>query len=210
MARLAPKLDVIRTLFGLSRNQCAFPKCEQALFNHRNQFIAQICHIEAALPGGERFNPESTDEDRRDFNNLIILCYPHHIETNDEKKFTVEVLREIKTSHESQNSEARLAINDEKLIEINNYIKRNWLQIDYANKHQHLYREYGFAVDINIDLDFTELSKILEDLICQLDISSSELRQSLTSDVSFQSSKNGQIEFGRLQSIHFWETVCLF
>jgi hypothetical protein len=83
MTRLTPKSEVIRALFARSGNQCAFPGCAQLLVNHKNQLIGQVCHIEAATPGGERYNQRQTDEERRDYNNLLLLCYPHHVETND-------------------------------------------------------------------------------------------------------------------------------
>jgi hypothetical protein len=35
MARLAPKIDVIRALFARSGNQCAFPRYVQALVNQK-------------------------------------------------------------------------------------------------------------------------------------------------------------------------------
>lgn len=34
-------------------------------------FIGQICHIEAAEEGGERFKPIMTNEERRAFDNLM-------------------------------------------------------------------------------------------------------------------------------------------
>ena len=56
MARLAPKLEVLRTLFALSGNQCAFPGCNHSLISNKGTFITEICHIEAANEGGERYN----------------------------------------------------------------------------------------------------------------------------------------------------------
>lgn len=68
--------------------------------NARNQFVAQICHISAAAPGGERYDPSLTDEQRRAYDNLIILCYAHHVETNDVSRFSVRDLTEMKRTHE--------------------------------------------------------------------------------------------------------------
>ncbi|MCD9481808.1 hypothetical protein GLP25_01220 [Photobacterium phosphoreum] len=60
MARKAPKIEVIKRLCILSKNQCAFPGCD-----HTNgEYIAQLCHIEAAEKGGERYNENQTDEER--------------------------------------------------------------------------------------------------------------------------------------------------
>jgi hypothetical protein len=37
-------------------------------------FIGQLCHIEAAEEGGQRFNERMTNEERRAFENLLLLC----------------------------------------------------------------------------------------------------------------------------------------
>ena len=91
----------IKKLFALSGNQCAFPDCNVVfVLPERQEIIAQICHIEAAEIGGERYNPNQTDNERRDYNNLILLCPNHHVETDDTVKYTVEVLKEMKRNHE--------------------------------------------------------------------------------------------------------------
>lgn len=65
-------------------------------------FVGQVCHIEAAKEGGERFNPKQTNEDRRAFNNLMLMCYEHHIITNNVDEYTVERLKQMKASHEAK------------------------------------------------------------------------------------------------------------
>jgi hypothetical protein len=98
--RLAPTKETLRRLYVLSGNQCAFPGCEKPLFNHEGNFVAQICHIEAAMPDGERFNKYMSNEERRSFGNLLLLCYPHHIETNKINIYSTEKLKKIKSDHE--------------------------------------------------------------------------------------------------------------
>lgn len=95
MRRLAIKVDVLKALFARSGNQCAFPGCTQPLINAKNKYIGQLCHIEAASRGGERYNPDGNDEHRRRFENLVLLCYRHHVETNDVDEYPVERLLEI-------------------------------------------------------------------------------------------------------------------
>jgi len=93
--------STIKKLFALSGNQCAFPDCNVIfVLPERQEIIAQICHIEAAEIGGERYNPNQTDDERRDYNNLILLCPNHHVETDDTLKYTVEALKEMKRNHE--------------------------------------------------------------------------------------------------------------
>lgn len=71
MARIAPTRETLIALFAKSGNVCAFPGCTHELVTSRNIFVGQVCHIEAANQGGQRFNPNSTDEQRRSFENLL-------------------------------------------------------------------------------------------------------------------------------------------
>jgi hypothetical protein len=108
--RLKPTGETLRELFLKSGNLCAFPDCEQLMMNAKGVFIAQVCHIEAAEEGGERFNPKMTNEERRHFANLMLMCYPHHAETNDVKAFPVAKLKKIKADHEGRFSNPDRAI----------------------------------------------------------------------------------------------------
>jgi tetratricopeptide (TPR) repeat protein len=100
MARKPNKLTIVRRLFALSGNQCAFLDCVHELINAKGQFVAEICHIEGANPGSARFKATQSDEDRRAFENLLLLCHKHHIETDDEKEFDVPRMQKIKADHE--------------------------------------------------------------------------------------------------------------
>jgi hypothetical protein len=103
--RLAPTWETLRELYLKSGNQCAFPSCTKVLFNAAGVFVGQICHIEAAAPGGERFNSQQTNEERRHVSNLILMCYDHHVETNKVDAFPVEKMRHIKEEHERKFSD---------------------------------------------------------------------------------------------------------
>ncbi len=100
--RLTPKKDVVRELYLKSGNQCAFPGCTHLMMNAEGEFIGEMCHIEAAEPGGERFNPNMTNEERRAFSNLVLLCHKHHVITNNVDKYPVKVLQKMKGDHESK------------------------------------------------------------------------------------------------------------
>lgn len=102
--RLNPKIQTLKKLFALSQNRCAFYNCTCPIVNEYNQVIAQVCHIEAANVGGERFNPAQSNEDRRQFENLILLCQHHHTETNDVTRFPTTVMKQMKASHEAKAS----------------------------------------------------------------------------------------------------------
>lgn len=136
--RLPPKTKTLRELYLKSGNQCAFPECHSLMVDGEGVFIGQVCHIEAAEEGGERFNGKQTNEDRRAFSNLMLMCYEHHQVTNDVKKYTVSALKSMKESHEKKYgdiaSEMRKSIADhteaseiylpERLDFINNIL--NW------------------------------------------------------------------------------------
>lgn len=100
--RLAPRVDTVRRLYLLSGNLCAFPNCNQLMYDENGNFVGKICHIEAAMPGGERFNPNMTNEERRKFENLVLMCEQHHIETNKVHEYPVVKMKEIKKNHENK------------------------------------------------------------------------------------------------------------
>lgn len=107
------KLSTVKKLFALSGNKCAFPNCNQCLVDEHGNIFAQICHIEAAEQGGERYNPNQTDEERRSFENLVLLCANHHIESNNVVIWTVEKLKAIKSEHETKYLKVQFEISDE-------------------------------------------------------------------------------------------------
>ncbi|MDR2790467.1 MAG: hypothetical protein LBB59_05780, partial [Campylobacteraceae bacterium] len=93
----------IKRLYALSGNKCAFPDCNVTFVSCENKTnVSTICHIEAAEEGGERYNPNSNDEERRSFKNLILLCPNHHRITDDVSIYTVEILRAMKKTHEAK------------------------------------------------------------------------------------------------------------
>lgn len=147
MARLPVKTDVLRALFARSGNQCAFPGCTAALVNEKNQFIAQVCHIEGAATGGERFNTAQTDEQRRQYENLILLCYPHHIETDDVKTFSVERLREMKVAHEATFEKNSFKIDESLLYKISQEMQEYWLKVEDLHSNHHIVSDLAIAID---------------------------------------------------------------
>ncbi|MGX1320772.1 hypothetical protein AB7M17_004225 [Bradyrhizobium sp. USDA 377] len=108
--RLAPKPETLRELFLKSGNLCAFPNCTALMMNEDGVFIGQVCHIEAAESGGERFNPAMTNEQRRAYSNLMLMCYEHHRVTNDVGQYPIERLQQIKADHERRFSRPDRAI----------------------------------------------------------------------------------------------------
>lgn len=146
MSRLGPRSDVLRALFARSGNRCAFPGCTAPLINERNQFIAQVCHIEAAEPRGERYNSSQSDEERRDYANLLILCYPHHVETDDVARYSVQALREMKAHHEQQFARSPFKIDESLLYKIAEEMNQYWSHVEELHKN-HIIPELAIEID---------------------------------------------------------------
>ena len=157
MTRRSPKTDVLRALFARSGNRCAFPGCVAALINEHNQLIGQVCHIEAAERGGERFNPLQTDEDRRVYSNLFLLCYAHHVETNDINTYTVQSLREMKAAHERAFEEYPYKIDESLLYKVAFEMEKYWSRVEGLHRNHHLVPE--LAIEIDVNASYEELSQ---------------------------------------------------
>lgn len=122
--RLGPTADTVRMLLLRSGNQCYFPDCEHVIFNDNDLLVAECCHIEAALPGGERFNPTQSEEERRAIDNLLFLCHKHHVETDDTSVYTVEKLKKIKQNHENKFRENQFYIGNKHVTQITSAFKQ--------------------------------------------------------------------------------------
>lgn len=98
--RISPTATTLRELYILSGNRCAFPGCNHEIIDEKGTLVAELCHIEAAMPGGERFNPKMTNEERAQAANLLFLCHKHHKITDDVNEFSVTKMLKIKSQHE--------------------------------------------------------------------------------------------------------------
>jgi len=104
--------STVMALAARSGHLCYWPGCPEPLFADIDagpRFVAQIAHICAAEPGRARYDPLMTDDQRRDFRNLILLCYPHHVIADDKtqvRTYTVEVLARSKVQREADPAQA--------------------------------------------------------------------------------------------------------
>ncbi|QIK55709.1 tetratricopeptide repeat protein [Dysgonomonas sp. HDW5B] len=128
--RLSPTAETIKMLLLRSGNECYFPNCTERIFNDDDILIAECCHIEAALPGGERYNQNQTPEERRSIENLLFLCHKHHKETDDVEKFTVEKLKGIKATHEERFKETKININPNHVSEVLTFFQNLFISIN--------------------------------------------------------------------------------
>lgn len=103
--RLTPKPEVLRELYLLSGNQCAMTGCKNVIIDERGTVIGQVCHIEAAMPDGPRFNPNQTNEQRRALSNLVLICANHHLQIDSkkhERDWPLAKVKKLKAEHESK------------------------------------------------------------------------------------------------------------
>jgi len=148
MPRLAPSTTTITKLVLNSGARCAFPDCNQRLIED-DQLIGQICHIAAASPGGERYNPSQTDEQRRSSANLILLCANHHKVTDNVEEYTVSKLLDMKKSHE-QRIEGGPALDLDELKQAVSNIDTVVDEFRYVfNSNFTPYMEYEYREDIS-------------------------------------------------------------
>jgi len=163
VSRLTPKRDVVRALFARSGNRCAFPGCTAHLVNERNLFVGQICHIEAAEPGGERYNPQQTDDNRRDYHNLILMCYPHHVETNDVEVYTVEILKQMKEYHERVFLSNPFKIDETLLYKVTAEMEGYWDRVDKLHRLSH--ETPDLAIQVDTTQSYADLNEKAKDLL---------------------------------------------
>jgi hypothetical protein len=105
LSRTEVTVATAKMLFALSGNRCAFADpatgvaCENDLARPEwNRVRAQMCHIKGEQPNAARYDSNQTDDERRHFDNLIVMCPNHHYEIDSLRPvdFSVEVLTEMK------------------------------------------------------------------------------------------------------------------
>jgi hypothetical protein len=103
VSKAEPTLATVKRLFAVSGNRCAFPTCTNPIVGLAGEPLGEICHIEAESARGPRYNPDQTDEQRRGFDNLILLCSIHHTTIDsDVNTYTVPWLQGTKRRHEAR------------------------------------------------------------------------------------------------------------
>lgn len=110
--------------------------------------MAQICHIEAANPGGQRYNPNSTDKERRSASNLLLLCYRHHKETDDVAAFDANALRAMKHQHESKHGLKPFKVNEAFLHRLEAEMQAYWIGLQSANEKLHVAPEFSVKLHV--------------------------------------------------------------
>ena len=93
----------VKILWGKSGGKCAICKADliKPLQEGKKNHVGVMAHIEGEKSDSARYNPNMTDKERADYENLVLLCPTDHtIIDNDEGEYTVEKLKQIKKEHE--------------------------------------------------------------------------------------------------------------
>lgn len=100
----SPSITTIKTLFALSCNRCAYPRCEEPLTDPSwGQVNADIAHIRGDRPGSARYDATMSDDERQAYDNLLLLCPNCHrrVDRLDPDGHSVQRMIEIKALAES-------------------------------------------------------------------------------------------------------------
>ncbi len=91
------------------------PDCKEPLVHPKGTLLGKVAHICAAEPGGARYDKTMTDEQRRGFDNLFIVCGKHHDLIDDPANaadYPADLLRKHKAARER-----RFRIAEQQLID---------------------------------------------------------------------------------------------
>lgn len=94
-----------RALFRLSKGTCYYPGCEvpiMSLVEGHAIIGVQIAHIRGANANSARYDESMTDDERRAFSNLMLMCVPHHnlIDRLEPENHPVALLEDWKRANE--------------------------------------------------------------------------------------------------------------
>lgn len=97
-------------LAALSKGTCYFPDCPTPIivFFQGEPFVnVDVAHIRDAKPGN-RYDAQMSDDDRRSFSNLLLLCKPHHtlVDKTHPERFSISELERWKADREHDSIEA--------------------------------------------------------------------------------------------------------
>jgi hypothetical protein len=115
-----------RALYAFAQASCYFPDCAESVIvfvEGEPVSNVEIAHIRGARPGAPRYDPDMTDDRRRAFPNLILLCTAHHkvIDRLHPERYPAQLLADWKATREHSAGIATSslsAMTDEHLIEL--------------------------------------------------------------------------------------------
>jgi hypothetical protein len=99
----------IKLLWSNAAGRCSFSLCDERLTvaeaaGYAPYTLGEMAHIKGNKPGSNRYDVNQTDKERDSYENLILLCPTHHTlidKAENEERYTVEILHEMKVEHET-------------------------------------------------------------------------------------------------------------
>lgn len=99
-----PSEKTYNLLYAKSSNRCAFPGCKNPITVNQT-LVGNVCHIKAAKPGGPRYDPSQSNEERHGYDNVLLMCSIHNkVVDDDVTTYTVDRLKQMKVDHEAESS----------------------------------------------------------------------------------------------------------
>lgn len=100
----------IKLLWSGAAGRCSFANCNVRLsFGEAGEFApyisGEMAHICGENPGSNRYDASLSSQQKNDYTNLILLCPNHHTlidKTENEERFPVALLHEMKQAHEAE------------------------------------------------------------------------------------------------------------
>jgi hypothetical protein len=94
-----------KALFRLAKGTCYFPACMKPIIetvDGEPVVAVDTAHVSGAKPGSARYVESMTDKQRAAFDNLILLCVPHHklVDRLRPNEYPIETLLEWKRANE--------------------------------------------------------------------------------------------------------------
>lgn len=154
--------EVTRDVAFRSGNICAFPDCDEPIYDTVEcVYVGELAHIEAENKGGLRYNPKQTDKERNGAQNLMFMCRNHHGRIDKKtnvKKYTVEVLQKMKGNHEASVQKLDNKIVSKIVNGAQEYLRENSNEVD-------LTQSKGLIKWLkNLDYDKKGIKGIIDDL----------------------------------------------
>lgn len=215
-------LKTHKMLWGRAANRCAFPDCRRELVMDASEtddesLIGEACHIVARESSGPRGNSSLTEEQRDKYGNLILLCNLHHKVVDDQTNtYTVQLLNEMKATHENWVQSSLQGFNEEKQRDdelyagyIEEWAKRadieNWL-----NWTSHIFESSNQTLSITREKEIGELcvwifSRVWPSRYPELN-ASFENFQHILQDFRGTFAKHSVEKWGRLMTEKFYKS----
>lgn len=175
-------------LANLSGGLCYWPGCPEPMIRRAGgemYFVGQRVHIRGAYPGSARYDPAMTDDQRRGFGNLVVMCKPHHevIDVRQPELYPAEVLLRWKDQREASPREAL-----ERLREVTPSGLRT-IVADGLRAHDASLME----ALVRLEAGDREAARLMRSLVDELTEAYSRLRQGIdpgTVDLLYRASRN--------------------